>query len=286
MIPANHSGKFGKSFAMALGLLLLAAIGYADYLSGPGIYLLPLYLIPVFLVTWFSWEWSRGLFAALSVSIWLIEYSVFKSPKVQDPSAYWNISINLILFFLFAYIISELRNSVTRVNELTRTDSLTGLSNRSAFYEVAGTEMHRTRRYKRPFTVAYVDIDNFKMVNYRYGHGTGDSLLNLIGQTIKNNVREVDIVARFGGDEFALLMPETGAESAQIVLSRLRARLLEATKRGPWTATFSFGAVTFLTPPGSVEEMVKRAGTMMYTAKNIGPNSIEQEVFEEGPQAS
>jgi diguanylate cyclase (GGDEF)-like protein len=86
-------------------------------------------------------------------------------------------------------------------------------------------------------------------------------------------------VARLGGDEFALLMPETGPEGAQIALSRLRTRLVESLGSRKMPVTFSFGAATFLKAPDSAEEAVKKAGVQMYSAKNAGANSIDQEVF-------
>ena len=104
-------------------------------------------------------------------------------------------------------------------------------------------------------------------------------MLALAAQVIKSNIRDVDVVARFGGDEFALILPETTAEAAQVVLSRIKVKLLDAAEKYKSPVTFSFGVVTFLKAPDSVEEMIKRVGTVMYSAKNAGANTIEQEVF-------
>jgi diguanylate cyclase (GGDEF)-like protein len=150
--------------------------------------------------------------------------------------------------------------------------------NRAAFYDDAGKEILRLERYKRAFTVAYVDIDNFKVVNYRHGHRTGDQLLCAVAETIKKNLRKVDLVARFGGDEFTILLPETGAEGAQVVLSRIRNVLLNTMEKNEWPVTFTFGTVTFLKAPASVEEMIKKVGSVMYSGKDSGMNTIEHEV--------
>lgn len=191
---------------------------------------------------------------------------------------FWNLTTKTALFVILSVILLTLKNTLNRESELVRTDSVTSIANRRYFYEIAGTEANRLGRYKRPFTVAYIDIDNFKMINYRFGYNSGDSLLASVAQALKKNIREVDVASRFGGDEFALLLPETGAEAAQVVLSRLRTKLLDLMQREEWPVTFSFGVVTFMTPPPSVEEMMKKAAILMYSAKNLGPNMIDQEI--------
>ena len=125
-----------------------------------------------------------------------------------------------------------------------------------------------------------MDIDNFKIVNYRFGHKTGDQLLRSVADTVRKNLRKLDIVSRFGGDEFTILLPETGAEAAQTVLSRMRNVLLNIMETNKWPVTFTFGTVTFLKAPSSVEEMVKKVGSLMYSGKDSGMNTIEQEIFD------
>jgi len=129
--------------------------------------------------------------------------------------------------------------------------------------------------------MTYMDIDNFKGVNDRFGHQTGNNLLRLVAHRIKANVREVDTVARLGGDEFAILLTETGSESAQAVFRKLQKDLLEAMQENKWPVTFSMGAVTFMRPPIDVEEMIKKADELMYMAKKSGKNTIKHEVLEE-----
>jgi diguanylate cyclase (GGDEF)-like protein len=112
---------------------------------------------------------------------------------------------------------TELRSAMEREKEAARTDSLTGAMNSRAFGELATAELHRARRYERPFTIAYVDIDDFKAVNDRFGHSSGDTLLRLVAETMKHNSRAVDVIARVGGDEFVILFPETGPGPAHVV---------------------------------------------------------------------
>jgi diguanylate cyclase (GGDEF)-like protein len=157
---------------------------------------------------------------------------------------------------------------------------LTSAINRSAFYDLAGREIARLERYKHPFTVACMDIDSLKVVNYRFGHGVGDRLLRLVADTVRKNLRKLDSISRFGGDEFTILLPETGPESAQAVLSRIRNVLLNTMENNKWPVTFTFGMITFLKAPSSVEEMMKKVGGLMYAGKDSGMNTIEQEVVD------
>jgi diguanylate cyclase (GGDEF)-like protein len=123
-----------------------------------------------------------------------------------------------------------------------------------------------------------MDIDDFKMVNDHFGHSTGDILLRSVVETISSNIRVSDIVARLGGDEFAILMPETGHESAQAVISRVQRNLLDIVQRNGWPVTFSIGVVTCISPPDSIEEVLKKADDLMYLIKNKSKNMIGYEV--------
>jgi diguanylate cyclase (GGDEF)-like protein len=192
--------------------------------------------------------------------------------------SYFNMSMEAVFFFLVTYLICMLKEAIGINEELSRVDTLTGAMNRSAFYDIAGREISRLERYMHPFTVAYVDIDNFKVINYRCGHKAGDQLLCAMADTIRQNLRKVDLVSRFGGDEFTILLPETGAEAAQVVLSRIRNVLLNTMEKNEWPVTFTFGTVTFLKAPASVEAMMKKVGSVMYSGKDSGMNTIEHEV--------
>jgi diguanylate cyclase (GGDEF)-like protein len=123
--------------------------------------------------------------------------------------------------------------------------------------------------------VAYLDLDNFKEVNDRFGHSRGDSLLRLVAATIRTNLRKTDMVARLGGDEFALLLPETGYEPAAAVLRKIHQLLLGKMQRCGYPVTCSIGAVTFLRPAESVEELIKRADACMYAAKRGGKDRMK-----------
>ena len=157
---------------------------------------------------------------------------------------------------------------------LARSDHLTGLANRRAFEELLEMECKRSRRYKRPITLVYMDLDNFKRVNDRQGHHTGDEVLVAVAATLRSNLRATDCVARIGGDEFAILFPETDEVASRIVLKKLDVVLQELLTRTNWPIGFSFGVVTFPTPLDSLEAMLERADKLMYEAKHSGKGSM------------
>ena len=123
-----------------------------------------------------------------------------------------------------------------------------------------------------PISVLYLDIDNFKHINDRYGHQVGDQLLRLVAKTIKDHIGSVDVTARFGGDEFGILLAETRPEAAALVAGKLKERLEKLAQQNRWPVTFSTGVVTFERIPASVDEMIDAADSQMYLAKQNGKN--------------
>ncbi len=278
MSLANYLRKQPRAFLILIGVALIALAGFVDHLTGDDLAFLLFYLIPVYYSIWFI---SRKLAVPASIIcalVWISENIIDRVYALHPQISYLNMSMELVFFFLATFLLCVLKETLGINEELSRTDILTGAMNRNAFYDLAGHEVERQERYQHPFTVAYMDVDNFKVINYRFGHQAGDKLLCAVANTIQKNLRKVDLVARFGGDEFTILLPETGAEAAQVVLSRIRNVLLNIMENNKWPVTFTFGTVTFLKPPSSVEEMMKKVGSVMYTAKDSGMNTIEQEV--------
>ena len=162
--------------------------------------------------------------------------------------------------------------ALRRERLLARRDALTGLFNRRAFFEVAAAEMGRARRRELPVTLAYVDCDHFKQVNDGWGHQAGDRVLREVAAALTGAIRESDLVARIGGDEFVVLLPGVKCADAHRIVAALQARLLEAMRQGGWPVTFSIGA-TWSTAPGRVDTLLRRADELMYEAKRGGRNA-------------
>jgi diguanylate cyclase (GGDEF)-like protein/PAS domain S-box-containing protein len=168
----------------------------------------------------------------------------------------------------------SLQDALRREQEIARIDPLTHVANRRAFYELGAAELRRARRYRRALTFVCIDLDNFKRLNDTLGHITGDAVLVSVAGTLRSELRGTDIVARMGGDEFAVILPETDVESARIVLDKLHSGLLETIGSNHWDVTFSIGAASFLVPPASLEEALRMADDTMYSVKNQGKNGV------------
>jgi diguanylate cyclase (GGDEF)-like protein len=180
-----------------------------------------------------------------------------------------------IISLLFAEVHELLKNE----SHLSHTDSLTGILNRRALMEAASVELDRLARTGRPFTLLYMDLDDFKSINDTAGHEAGDSLLTKFAVTLKLQLRGIDIVARMGGDEFIVILPETDDQAAGKVAPRLQSLLREEMQKHHWSMTVSIGALTCLSAPSNVDEMFRLADQLMYSAKKTGKNTICYQVY-------
>ncbi len=173
----------------------------------------------------------------------------------------------------------QLRDALETETERARVDPLTGLANRRAFMEVLESERCRSSRYRRPLTLAYLDLDNFKLVNDRYGHAEGDALLRTVAQLLSQSVRRSDTIARMGGDEFALLLPETGLAAAETALRNIRKKLAAAMLEKAFPVTLSVGSMTFLDFGMSLDSMLLAADRLMYEVKQHGKDGLSAKAF-------
>jgi diguanylate cyclase (GGDEF)-like protein len=156
-------------------------------------------------------------------------------------------------------------------------DPLTNAANWRFFEDFANREIQRDRRNKRSITIVYFDLDNFKTVNDTLGHDVGDDLLRTVSEITQSSLRPSDMLARVGGDEFALLLPSTDFSGAEAVLRRVRENVLNEMNSHGWPVTMSMGAVTFSTLPSTVGPMLKRADEVMYSVKRSGKNNLIHE---------
>lgn len=268
--------KQNKPLLVFLGMILICIIGVADYLSGSEFAFSVFYVLPIAMITWgTSRRW--GLVSSLiSAFVWLAAESVTGQTYSSPLVPIWNSFIRLAFFAIIAVLLSSLKNSM----ELTRTDHLTTSINARYFYEILQMEIDRFQRSQRPFTIAYIDIDNFKSVNDRFGHPAGDQLLIQFANSIRKTIRKSDFVARLGGDEFALLFPETDQKSARIVFSKIQGVLREEMQLKKWPVTFSVGIITCKTAPETTDQLIKLADALMYAAKNDGRNMVKYSEYD------
>jgi diguanylate cyclase (GGDEF)-like protein len=158
---------------------------------------------------------------------------------------------------------------------------VTGAANSRAFFEQLDKELVRSIRYDHPFTVAYLDADNFKSINDQYGHSGGDALLRVVVDTVQASIRTTDLLARIAGDEFTLLLPETGRKESEQVIARVQKGLDEAMEANAWTMTFSMGVVTYASPPANMDSLLQIADDLMYSVKRAGKDGVRYAVYGE-----
>ncbi len=279
----GHKNCF-KCFLTLFCLLFAILVGVIRYLTGPEFALSLFYLFPIILGTWYVGQWAGVLLSLVSAFSWLMADLVMLHAFSSALIPFLNETFRLVVFLIITFILVKLKNAINTHKALARIDSLTQVHNRRAFHDLADLELIKARRSKKPLSALYIDIDNFKQINDRFGHHVGDTLLRSVAKTIKTNIRAVDIIARLGGDEFGILLAETGSGAVALVARKLKEKLLGLKQNDNWSVTFSIGVITFENPPDSVDQLIAAADSQMYFAKNQGKNRIHYKVVTESEE--
>src|SRR5438309_11414407 len=182
----------------------------------------------------------------------------------------------LVMNTLADLLATALHNSFVfqKLQQQSITDGLTGIKTRRFFWEALSSEWKRASRSGRPFSVVLVDLDKFKEVNDTTGHLEGDLVLARVGRLLENKCRQSNVVARYGGDEFIILMPENGVEQAEILAERLRLVLATDPMLSEHHITGSFGVASFPVHGFSAENIIRVADMGMYISKKAGGDRV------------
>jgi diguanylate cyclase (GGDEF)-like protein len=268
-------GQHSATRMWTIPLLLLGFISAVGYLVGYEITVSLFLLIPIALTTWYGSYRNSVIMCLLSTFIWyLVDIGSSGHPYSNPLAPYWNSIIRMGLFLITVQLLIELKASLNTEKELSRTDNLTGAMNGRGFTEVAGNLFELGSRHDRPTTIAYIDLDNFKKVNDKFGHFEGDKVLQTVGGILLKSVRKSDVVGRLGGDEFSIVLPETNQIGAKSTFLKLKIDLTAAMKEHGWPIGFSIGVVTFDLPPAKLDEAIRSADELMYHVKRHGKNNI------------
>jgi len=266
--------KWNRTVSVVIAFALVAVIGAAELFAGADVSLSLFSLVPVAILAWKGGGWLGFAGSLASVLAWLAAGVAAGRPQGSALLLAWDGAARFLTYEALALVIVSLRGSIAHLEEVSRTDPLTGAANTRAFREHLSAEVERGRRYRRPFTVTYLDLDNFKTVNDSFGHATGDALLRAVVTVIGAHVRTTDLVARLGGDEFALLLPETDLEGARTVIGRIRTGIQAEMDERQWPVTMSIGSLTCRDPRLDADDLVKKADQLMYDAKLRGKNLV------------
>jgi diguanylate cyclase (GGDEF)-like protein len=247
-------------------VVCVAAIGSADMLTTPAVRFGALYVLPVAIASAYGLKGAGHIVAALAVAV--------------DTTASWTLGVHqpgvlLLLaairggaFLLVAELVRALQRDRARLRDLALTDHTTGLSNRHAFHTQAAAELRRCGGTGQPVSVLYLDVNDFKKINDAHGHHVGDQVLAEVARQLSLALRGNDLVARIGGDEFAVLLPDTDKAGAIAVSANITIRLRSSQPQSGCTASVSIGRSTSR-PPYRLEQLLADADRDMYTHKSV-----------------
>jgi diguanylate cyclase (GGDEF)-like protein len=185
------------------------------------------------------------------------------------------------LISLFAHqaaIAIENAQLFEKIQQLAETDELTRTNNRRQLFALGEQEFNHAKRYQQPMSVLMLDIDDFKQINDKYGHATGDVVLHNLAQFCQQNIRDADILGRYGGEEFVIILPSTDLEHGSELAERLRAHIESnsiPTKITPIQITISVGVVEVTSETPNLAALIDQADTALYQAKKKGKNRVE-----------
>lgn len=257
---------------LLIGTALVTTISCVDWATGSDVSVGLLHTLAIITVTWLGSR-RNGLLVSGLAAVESLAAAVWSIGGLTIPSV-WNATTRLGVLALITILVATLRDSLVEQRNLATVDPLTGSLNRRAFSLVAERERLRAGRSGTAITVAYFDLDHFKTVNDRLGHATGDRLLRVFAASVRAGIRSTDILCRMGGDEFALMLPDTDARDAVVVVDRVRHMLAELCDAEEATITTSVGIATYRFPPSSVDTMIAGADELMYQAKGRGGDSV------------
>jgi diguanylate cyclase (GGDEF)-like protein len=209
--------------------------------------------------------------------VWLAERGPDESISVYAARLAAELAPMVLVAYITTMLSSDIRRALVHIKALSDTDSLTGALNLRAFTAIAERVSRQSARYNHPYAIVMLDADSLKAVNDRYGHPAGNRLLQMLVVCIQAQLRETDIVARYGGDEFVLLLPETTAVGAEKVAARIRQRVEAATlatRDQPVSSTVSIGLAAYPEHASDLETVMERADQALYTSKNAGRNRV------------
>ena len=284
----------GLAYGAASWAFHLAAARLPNVTPGPGF-------------NWLAWIAAAGMCAILrwAINIYLVltavkgsdstvsirEVKFTREPLYNDLAelciglaASVLVAVNWFLIALFLPVVTLLQRSLRHVEleNASRVDSKTGLLNAVTWQREARVELSRAIRTHSPLAVAMLDIDHFKRVNDTHGHLTGDAVLAALSATLRGLLREYDIIGRFGGEEFAILLPHTDIAAAEQITERLRAKLAEitvspgsgSTTETPLQVTVSIGVAALANARRDLDELIAAADAALYRAKAQGRNQV------------
>jgi diguanylate cyclase (GGDEF)-like protein len=267
--------KLPRHFLPFVGFSLVLAIGVLDSFTSYDVSVSLLYLVPIMLMAWYEGGIFVAVMSIFSVINWAIADMVSGHIYSHIAIPLWNAIMMLGMFLIIGYTITMLKKLLVKEREHSHDDDLTNVANIRFFYERASIEIKRLSINKRPLSLMYLAIDNLRFINESLGYVTGDFLLHEVAQTMKAALQSTSLISRFGGAEFAILIPGTQTENVTTVISDVQKRLLEMVNKHNWPVTFSIGVVTDVDAAYNIDELINMSKDLMKASKITGKNTVE-----------
>ena len=264
---------------VAAAVLLSLAVAYLDLTLKTDVEITYLQFVSVAMVAWLvPRRWS--VFFAMAVAA--LQVPAMASGVGSVTTLVANVSLTLGTFVFSALAVNELAGALRTVGHLARFDALTGVRNADYFKSTMDAELLRSRRYGRPFSVAFIDIDDFKTVNDTLSHRVGDKVLAALAASVSAGIRAGDVLGRVGGDEFALLLPEIGLADARALLERIAAGVSVLAGSRGWPVSISVGVTSLgdeVDEMCSGQDLLEFADALMFRAKRETKGSVVSDWF-------
>jgi len=250
-------------------------VGWLDHVTGVELSFSFFYLLPVAASVWW---FGRGfgmtsafLCASTSWTMdWVSDFSYYRHPEI----ALLNALLRYGIFATFAFLLDTLKRKMGDLDRYATHDLYTGILNSRGFYLKAREALLEARETGRCVALSYIDLDNFKQVNDRFGHLEGDRLLKLVADELRTQCDKDSFPARIGGDEFVILSLGVLPHELEGCLQEIRSKLNGRMQAEGWPVTFTIGAVSHEKAPGDIDPLVKEADDLMYQGKRSGKNSL------------
>lgn len=256
-----------------VSVVAIVALGYLRTATDAEFVFASVAIIPVVAVAWLGGRTDGFVLSLLAAVMWT------SADLLADRqfSAGWIPYVNgLTRFAIYGFVVSlttRVRTLLYREREIASHDALTGLLNRRSFFEVGEAEVGRSRRYGHPLAVAFLDLDDFKLLNDSQGHEAGDRALKAVAAALSGSLRTTDRLARLGGDEFAVLLPEISYEAATEAGNKIAVAADSALKEFP-PVSASIGIAWFESTEGGFPTMLDTADVLMYEIKREGKHGM------------
>jgi diguanylate cyclase (GGDEF)-like protein len=271
----RYISRLDKKLLSVLIISLVLLIFWGTHLVGPLTPFTHFYIVPIIIAGLFL-DITSAFFATILVT-------VLGTPFLQEAEAnftpfqlWFNLFSDASIFFTILLLTTHLKKVLKELEVQTNYDFLTNACSSRFFIEVSNIELAKSFRDKQPAVVVFIDLDNFKQVNDKYGHQFGDSLLINIVKSIKEILRQNDLLGRMAGDEFAILIQDTSKDQADFIISRIKDNLINSIDHFNTELTFSFGVVIYKADRKiNIESLLALADSAMHAVKQNAKTSIK-----------